>query len=193
MKIHDAIICELIKPDPSGKPTGEIIKIVGTSKIRYRLEHSFRFLDRVYETNKSAISKLFENPKKRTVIEEMTPDIVVVRLGLPKKEKNRKYIAIELETDYDFGASLRQIKKYQKEFYNQVTMIISKKYEKFAPLYKNERINVWLWDAERIWECGRCGNKTISKETNQHFCTSCKKNTEHKLVDVQNVIFEEFC
>jgi rubrerythrin len=73
-----------------------------------------------------------------------------------------------------------------------VTVIISKKYEKFAPLYKNEKINVWLWDAERIWECGQCGNKTINKEANQHFCTKCKKNKEHKLDDVQNVTFEEF-
>lgn len=193
MKIHDAIICELIKPDSLGKPTGDIIKIVGTSKMRYTLEHSIRFIGTIY-SKPSMVKALFEAPEKRTELVEMTPDIVVARLDLPRNEKNRKDIAIEIETDYDFdfGESLRQIKKYKKEFNNQVTVIISKKYAKFAPLYKNEKINVWLWDAERIWECGKCGEKTTTKEVNQHSCKNCCKNTEHTLVDLQNVTFEEF-
>ncbi len=193
MKIHDAIICELIKPDSSGKPTGDILKIVGTSKIRYKLEHSIRFIGTVYSKH-SMVKSLFGDVEKRTELVEMSPDIVVARLDSPRNEKDRKYVAIEIETDYDFdfGESLRQIKKYTKEFKNQVTVVISKKYVKFAPLYKNEKVNVWLWDAERIWECGKCGEKTTTKEVNQHFCKNCRKNTEHTLVDLQNVTFEEF-
>lgn len=68
-------------------------------------------------------------------------------------------VAIEVETDInlDFGASLRQVKKYQKRF-PKVIVIIPKEYERFVPLYKNESLRVWLWSATRIWECLRCGN-----------------------------------
>lgn len=40
MKVHDALILELIKPTRRGEPTGDIIRIVGSKKIKYNLEET---------------------------------------------------------------------------------------------------------------------------------------------------------
>ena len=191
MKIHDALLFELIKPDKSGKPTGDIIKIVGTANIKYRLEELVHSIELVYSA--TSLSKmLFEGQNKKTIIKEMAPDIIVKRLNTNSKEK--AIVAIELETDvdFDFGESLRQIKKYKKEFGSQVNVIIPREYERFAPFYKNEEIHVWLWEAERIWECMICGNKTVKKGPVRPKCENCNKYSEHRLIGLQNTRFEEF-
>ena len=100
MTIHDELILELIKPDKSGKPTGDIIKIVGTSNIEYAVEQTSTFYEFSDKTAK------------------ITPD-VVVRIG-------NKETAIELENDiqWDFARSLQQIIKYLTLFTDIVVNIL---------------------------------------------------------------------
>lgn len=124
MTIDDELIYELIKPDIHGK-VGEkalIVKIVGTRKIEYELEEPTHYLE-TYEGG----GFIDKKPAK------IMPDITVT---IPHEQERQ--IAIELENDvhWDFGKSLRQIKKYKDKF-DDARVIIPKEYEKFAPLYKN--------------------------------------------------------
>ena len=124
MTIDDELIFDLIKPDEYDKvgKSGLIIKIVGTRKIDYKLEESTR--DSKFEMIGLGIER---------ELVQMTPDITVT---VPPKYG--KQIALELENDidWDFQKSLRKVKKYQIKF-DDTRVIIPKKYEKIAPLYKN--------------------------------------------------------
>jgi len=179
LKIHDALILELIKPDRHGEATGDVIKIVGSSKIKYQLEELVYWRGHY----QAVMGK----------IEEMTPDILVTR-SRPTSEQTAQ-VAIELETDvaFDFGNSLRQIKNYKHKF-TDVRVIIpaGKEYERFAPLYKNESFRVWLWKAIRVWQCLRCGNETEKEGAIQPKCEKCNKHTKHKLIGLKDTTFEEF-
>ncbi len=179
MTIHDELILELVKPDKSGKPTGDIIKIAGTKNIRYTLETSCGYEDVFGE------------------IIPMTPDIIVdimEKLDSQVRKIGKKQLAIEFENDiqWDFADSLQQVKKYD-ELFDKVVVIIPREYERFAPLYKNEGFQVWLWKATRVWECMQCGTITEERRTVKPRCSGKKCNsTEQRLKGVKDTQFEEF-
>jgi hypothetical protein len=165
MTIHDELVLKLIDPDPaSRKPRGYIINIVNSSAIKYVLEDVF------YQQNP-------ETPLVKEYI-KMTPDVVVTNL------KSNKTTAVEVETDmkWDFADSIRQLKKYKKNRrdFQDVVVIIPKKYERFAPLYEEEGFGVYLWEATRIWECAQCGNEMEEKRTIKPKCLSknCKSTSQ---------------
>lgn len=182
MTIHDELILELIKPDKWGKPTGDIIKIVGTSKIEYRLEESVVSRYKTIATSKEVRQVVWKES-------EMAPDILVKDLN------SKKVTAVELENDiqWDFGQSLRQVKKYKRAMKWDVVVIIPKEYERFAILYKNEGFRVWLWKATRLWQCLRCGTITEEERTVKPKCPNkeCKSN-EQRLKGLKDVTFEEY-
>lgn len=175
MTIDDELILELIKPDIH-EEVGEkalIVKIVGTRKIDYRLEEPTH-----YGTHLDAI---------RGTITVISPDITVTIL-----DEQRKQIAIELENDvqWDFGKSLRQVKKYQYKFDTRV--IIPEEYKRFASLYKHEGFRVYLWKAKRRWQCLRCGTIIEKEGPIQPKCKKCNKYTEHRLIGVKDTKIEEY-
>ena len=181
MTIDDELILELVKPDRHGK-VGEkalIVKIVGTPKIEYMLEEP-TFCWEYYERRVQS-----ESGRVRVT---MTPDITVKVL-----DKIPKPIAIELENDvhWDFGESLRQVKKYKRKF-DDTRVIIPEEFERFAPLYKNEGFRVYLWTATRVWQCMICGELTYKEEPIQPKCEECNKRTEHRLVGLEDVDIEEY-
>lgn len=184
MKIHDLLIYELIKPDKSGKPMGEIIKIVGTARIEYGLEQSIVYHDFRKIVGVDSIQS-----------DEMSPDIVVTRTeSTPEETKvgqHKVVIEVETDVDFDFGASLRQVNRYRIQFAD-VRVIIPSEYEKFAPLYKNEGFGVYLWKAIRKWQCSRCGNETEKVGRIPPKCKKCRKRTEHTLVGLEDTHFTEF-
>ena len=180
MTIDDELTLALLKPDKNGKVSKDapIVGIVGTSNIRYELEELFYWRSR-YEALMGTFVK-------------MTPDIFVRTLG-PKM----KTMAIELENDidWDFAGSLRQIKKYRKNF-SDVRIVIPKKFERFASLYKNEGFRVYLWKAKRKWQCLRCGTITPKEGPIQPICKNkaCgnKSRNEFRLVGLKDTKFEEY-
>lgn len=193
MTIHDELIRELIKPETDGK-VGKgalVVKIVGTRKIKYKLEeqtHYWKFFS--FGAPPSAMGE------KELV--KITPDITVT-IPLQKKEKR---IAIELENDiqWDFGESLRQVKKYRGKFLD-TRVIIPYEYKRFAPLYKNEGVRVWLWQAKRKWKCLRCETINVNesrvplkckgKDKEGRKCTN-KSRDEFDLVGLENADFNEY-
>ena len=162
MTIHDELVRELIYPDEWGKPQGYITQIVGGTKIKCVIEELF------YRRVAEMAGKI--------EYEKMTPDIVVFN------QSTRKTTAIELENDieWDFGQSLRQVKKYKRndQEFNDVVVIIPKRYERFASLYKEQGFRVYLWKATRIWKCVDCGNKMEDERTAKPKCSnkSCKSS-----------------
>jgi hypothetical protein len=86
------------------------------------------------------------------------------------------------------------VKKYQRKF--DTRAIIPYEYERFAPLYKNEGVRVWLWQAERKWKCLRCGTITVNKSRVPPKCKNdeCKNNRrdEFDLVGLENADFNEY-
>jgi len=187
MKIHDALIVELIKPDRHGEATGDIIKIVGSSKIKYQLE------ELVYRRGQLTNQKIHYLNVMDQVWHSMSPDIIVTRLRPTSEERAKVVIEVETDVDFDFGKSLRQIKNYNKEFFDvRVIIPAGKEYEMFAPLYKNEGFRVWFWQAVRVWQCLRCGNVTEKAGPIQPKCNKCKKYTEHRLIELKDVKFDEF-
>ena len=157
MTIHDELVLKLIDLDPaSRKLRGYIIDIVGSSNIKCILEEIFYRL----------------NPETPFVEEyiKMTPDVVVTNL------KSNKTTGVEVETDikWDFADSLRQLKKYKsnRKGFQDVVVIILKRYERFAPLYEEEGFQVCLWEATRLWECAQCGNEMEERRTIKPRCSS---------------------
>ena len=182
MTIDDELLLELFKPYKQGK-VGEkalIVRIVGTRKIDYALEESILSWE-YYE-------RRVESESGREQV-KITPDIVVKVL----EEKYPRPIAIELENDlnWDFGASLRQIKKYKNEF-DDTRVIIPEEYKRFAPLYKNEDFRVYLWTATRVWQCMICENLTEKEGPIPPKCKECNKRTEHRLVGLEDTDIEEY-
>jgi len=179
LKIHDILIAELIKLDNHGKLTGDIIRIVGSAKIKCQLE------ELVYWRGH------YQAVMGRIV--EMTPDILVTRSRPTSEEMAQVAIELETDVDFDFGKSLRQIKNYKKKFADvRVIIPAGKEYERFAPLYKNEGFRVWLWKATRVWQCLRCGNVTEKEGEIQPKCEECNKYIPHKLIELKGTTFEEF-
>lgn len=165
MTIHDELILKLIDLDPmSRKPRGYIIKIVGSANIRYSLEEVF------YQQNP-------ETPLVKEYI-KMTPDVVATNL------RSDKTTAIEIENDiqWDFAHSLRQLKKYKnnRRHFQEVVVIIPKRYERFASLYEEQGFQVHLWEATRMWECMQCRNEMEDKRTIKPRCEKqeCRSNEQ---------------
>lgn len=193
MTIDDELLLELFKPDTSGKVGKDalIVKIVGTRRITYRLEETASGFQTHYEEPMHITSPI------ESELYKITPDIVVT---IPRKE-NRQ-IAIELENDihWDFGQSLRQVKKYKRKF-KDTRVIIPYEYERFAPLYKNEGVRVWLWQAKRKWKCLRCGTINVNesrippkckgKDSEGKKCTNTSRD-EFDLVGLENADFNEY-
>jgi hypothetical protein len=183
MTIDDELLLRLLKPEKSGK-VGEdalIVKVVGTLKIEYKLEEPT-----YYQTRADATQRTWST---------MTPDITVTKPQTDPNQTGRR-IAIELENDiqWDFGKSLRQVKNYQQDFDTRI--IIPYEYERFAPLYKNEGIRVWLWQARRKWKCLRCGTINVSDSRVPPQCKNikCRNNRrdEFDLVGLENADFNEY-
>lgn len=183
MTIDDELIYEFIKPDRYGKVGKDalIVKVVGTRKIDYKLEEPIHYLE-TYQ------SGAFVDKEPVT----MAPDIIVT---IPQEHKRQ--IAIELENDiqWDFGKSLRKVKKYKGKF-EDTRVIIPKEYERFAPLYKNEDFRVYLWEAKRKWQCLRCGTISPKEGPIQSICKNeeCgnKRRNEFRLVGVEDTKIEEY-
>jgi len=180
MTIHDELVRELIMLADWGKPTGYIIEIVGSANIKYVLEELF------HHRAQRVSGKIHYI--------EMTPDIVVTNLSSGKKT------AIEVEGDinWDFAHSLRQVKKYKRNSreFQDVVVIIPKRYERFARLYKKEGFRVYLWKATRIWECMQCGNVMEDERTTKPRCSSKDCNSTEQtlkgLKEESKDIFEPF-
>jgi hypothetical protein len=179
LKLHDLLVYELIKPTKSREATGEIKKIVGSGKIRWKLEETKDF-------HKRAQYSL------ETVSEYMTPDIIVTKLKPAAGEASTVIIEVETDEAFDFAQSLRQIKKYRR-ISPDVRVVIPKEYEKFAPLYANEGFRVWFWKAKRVIECLRCRNQTDVEGPYEPKCSGCgNKSTKHRLIDLKDIEFIEF-
>lgn len=181
MTIDDELIREFVKLNKKGKPIGQyIINLAGSDHIECKLEETYSMRNPY-------------NPHAEFTGDyvKMTPDIVVTNLDTDVTT------AIEIENDiqWDFGKSLRQIKMYRKNTSNfqNVVIIIPKKYERFARYYKTEGFEVWLWEATRLWECMKCDTKIPSKRTGKPKCTNqdCK-STELALMGLEGYQFLRF-
>jgi hypothetical protein len=173
MTIHDEIILKLIEPDKTGKATGYVTTIVGSKNISYKLEDIFWYCGH-YE-------------KILGTMVRMSPDIFVHNLGTSKTT------AIELENDdhWDFGHSLRQVRKYRRNNdFHEVVVVIPKNYERFAILYVTQGFRVYLWKATRVYECKICGKG--QNENNPTKCLTDKCKGELELVGVKDVEFTPF-
>lgn len=212
LKIHDALILGLIKPNEDGKAEGPIIDIVGTEKIEYYLEELvFGFLDSGREWivrekydilgEEDPMEVGYQEYTKKHI--EISPDIIIKTEGLSTPE----LVAIEVETDhdFDFGKSLRQIKKYRdsqdiflikknyRTSFDYVHIIIPSIYEDFAPLYKSQGFRVWLWTAQRKWQCVKCGKEDENYNIISIFkCEGCEnqnKKSDHVLLGLNDLTF----
>ena len=107
----------------------------------------------------------------------MSPDIVA-------NKKNGRSVAIEVESDikYDFDNSMRQIRKYL-EYYDETKIVIPEEYERFAHLYENEGVEVFIWSGARIWYCMECDNKFDNIHKINVRCPGCNSN-QLNVVDI---------
>lgn len=173
MTIHDELIRELIRLDSRSKPTGKIVHIAGRANIKINLE--------LY----------YAHPSPN--IDKIVPDIVFEDLSFKTHPINDRRVAIEMESDmhWDFAASLRQVHNYRSSgLFKKVIVIIPYEYRRFAPYYRNEGFEVWLWKATRIWECMRCSNIMEEKRTVQPRCSECGK-TEQRLKGIKDADLKE--
>jgi len=186
MTIDDELLVELFKPERDGKVgKGALIaKIVGTRRIIYTLEETASGFQTHYE------KPIYIFSQSKSELYKITPDIIVT---IPRKENRR--IAIELENDihWDFGESLRQVKRYKEEF-PDTRVIIPYEYERFAPLYKNESVRVYLWQAKRKWKCLRCETVTENESRVPPKCKKCKNKSrdEFDLVGLEDAKIWEY-
>jgi len=173
MTIHDELILALTQKDE--KRIVPLYRIVRSTAIKYELESS------TYLPAQDKPDYTAPAPP-----EGIAPDIVI------KFEHEKSEVAIEVETDmdFDFGKSLRQIKKYQRRF-RKVYVIIPKEYERFVPLYKNEDFDVYLWTATRIWECMQCGNIIYEKRPITPKCSKRSCGPHQRLKGIMDTTFIE--
>lgn len=173
MTIHDELVLKLIEPDRLGKATGYVTEIVGSKNLRFDLEQIYW-----HRGHYEAILKTFERS---------SPDIVVYSIS-PSKTT-----AIELENDehWDFGHSLRQVRKYRRNTsFEDVVVVIPKKYERFATLYVTQGFRVYLWKATRLMECNKCGEGPSDNKPTKCKTANCKGELE--LIGIKDVEFTPF-
>jgi hypothetical protein len=185
MTIDDELLLELIKPNRLGEvdEAALIVKVVGTRKVDYELEQTIYHWRDYFK----------ENLKMQSEMIPMTPDIMA---KIPAKI-GFSTIAIELENDvhWDFGESLRQLRKYRLNF-KDTRIIIPKDYERFAPLYKKAGFRVFLWKAIRRWQCLKCGAETHKEGPVTPKCSNSKcgnhSQNEFRLIGLKDTTIEEF-
>lgn len=173
MTIHDEILWSLTQPDERGRIP--LYEMVGQNELHHKVEYSYNFWDS---------SKAF--------LVKMVPDII-----LSRTTPNGRHWIIEVENDlqWDFSGSLRQIKKYQEYLTlsrgsQRYIAIIPDLYERFVPMYQNEGIDVWTWEAERIWQCIKCDELIFEKKSIKPQCTECK-DKHVRLFGLKNFILHE--
>jgi hypothetical protein len=190
MTIDDELILELIKPNRFGE-VGEgalIIKVVGTKKVDYDLEQTTYHWREWFDK---------DGQKRESKMIPMTPDIMAKVVSIEGGKRQIVTIAIELENDlqWDFGESLRQLRKYKLNF-KDTRIIIPNDYERFAPLYKKAGFRVYLWKAKRRWQCLKCGTETTKEGPVIPKCSNAKcgnhSQNEFRLVGLKDAVLEEF-
>jgi hypothetical protein len=197
MTIDDELLVEIFKPERDGRIGKEALmrRMLGApeERIEYKIEESMGFT----KINRQKDQKTFE---KYTIVSRTTEDINVtpdIVINLYDLGTNFSEIAFELENDiqWDFQESLRQIKKYKMR-YPDTRVIIPEDYRRFAPLYKNEGITVYLWKAKRRWHCLRCGTETDKEGPVAPRCSkkSCdnKSLSDYRLIGLKDVEIEAY-
>jgi len=101
---------------------------------------------------------------------QISPDIVV-------NKRDGRSVAIEIESDikYDFDNSMRQIRKYLLT-YDETKVVIPEEYERFAFLYENEGVEVFLWSGIRTWKCRGCDHEFENHHKQNVKCPKCNSN-----------------
>jgi len=160
MTIHDEIIKEITKPNEQGKT---ILDDMISFPIRNIELEAYR---RVV------------NPEGE--FEKICPDIIV-----DVEYEGRNQLAIEVESDitWDFASSLRQVKKYRRNQsirFLDVKAIIPKDYEEYAPLYRNEDIDVWTWQALSHWICYGCDTRQAVHLQRPRIVRRCENEEKHE-------------
>jgi hypothetical protein len=185
MTVDDELILELIRPNRLGEVGDDalITKVVGTKNLAYKLEEMRIYVGVFEEKAETGLRRFHKDI-------EIIPDIFIT---LSKGEE----IVIEIENDihWDFQESLRQVKKYQRKF-PDTRIVIPEDYKRFAPLYKNENVRVYLWKANRRWQCLKCGIETQKEGSVVPFCSNQKCNnhnqSDFRLVGLKDTRIEEF-
>lgn len=76
-----------------------------------------------------------------------------------------------------------------------VSVIIPKRYEKFAPLYLKTNVRVWTWEADRVWGCVDCGTTRIDfrsrTEIHDECSNPCCKSRVYELKGITNFKLNE--
>ena len=152
MTIHDELLWALTQVDNKGMTP--IHEMLGSDNFTYQVEEHKTFRD-----------------SKTALTYQMVPDIIVN--AVPFEPRKPRYLIMEVENhlQWDFSDSLRQIKKYKThlkmfgEQAKELVVIIPEIYDRFTPMYQNEEINVWTWEASRIWECLECNHKWVDKRS----------------------------
>ena len=119
----------------------------------------------------------------------VAPDLVVTVLG-----KEKKRFAIELETGmpFDVGKTLRQVKKYT-ELFEVVVLMMPEEGERYAPIFKNEGIRVYLWTATRDYQCMSCRKHTFDVTSIKPKCSQCKASQRAlRYFGIKDAKFEEY-
>lgn len=184
MTIIDELLVELIKPDKFGEigKNALLAKVVGTSSFTYTLEES-KWFRKNYEE------------KLRTVIHRTQKEIMISPDIIVKITNTNEQIAVKIENDikWDFGESLRQAKKYRDKF-PDTRIIIPKSNQRYAPLYKNEGLRVFLWSGKRKWKCLRCETVSLNENRVPPRCEKCNNNSksDFELVGLENADVNEF-
>ena len=163
-------------------------------------------IDNLINSSMRVLSKRVEklNNKEFDIV-KITPDILIKipisnnsseKAGI-SNPKSEKYVALEIENDvhWDFKKSLRKLKRYKARF-PDTRVIIPKSYQRFAPFYLNEGIQVYIWEAKRKWQCLKCETQTIMKGLITPKCTKpkCKshKQNEFRLIGLEDTKISEF-
>lgn len=188
MTIDDELILELIKPNDLGEvgEDGLIAQIMGTKRLTYEIEETTFHWQEWLDQNGAT---------RKTELIPMTPDMVIKTAST--KDNEVKATAIELENDlqWDFGESLRQLRKYKLNF-SDTRIIIPKDFQRFAPLYKKAGFRTYLWSAKRKWQCLKCKTETVKEGSSIPKCSNPKCNNhsqnEFRLIGLIDTIIEEF-
>ena len=184
MTISDELLVELSKTDKFGEigKNALLVKVVGTSNFTYTLEEP-KWFRKNYEE------------KLRTVIHRKQKEIMISPDVIVKITNTNEQIAVKIENDikWDFGESLRQVKKYRDKF-PDTRIIIPKSHQRYAPLYKNEGLRVFLWSGKRKWKCLRCETVTLNENRVPPRCDKCNNynKSDFELVGLENADVNEF-